>query len=164
MGRSPTSPKASRPLPRGSRHVVGVYAWRFFSGHHMDGRIRCRNGRIIPGHVDYWWNRWPRRRKIIWRNSIFWGGLAVGGGFLISAEDTLLAAGYVLAFLAGRGYQAAHTAVRKPADVHAVQVSVPVSQVVADEQAIDVAVAQETETNVAEIASSQVPRRKRRVV
>lgn len=80
------------------------YFWRFASGLHLDGQRRMnnswrRNG-TMPRHVDNWWNRKSRLRKMGWR----WGIIAVIiveiwflVAFLIPA---LIVTGAVLLYLA----------------------------------------------------------------
>lgn len=55
------------------QHCVGKFVWRFATGAHMDGRVRCNSTWFIEGtlpkHRANWWNRKPRFWRATWR----WG-------------------------------------------------------------------------------------------
>lgn len=55
-------------------------AMRFFTGQHLDGKRRSQRGRVLPRYADYFWNRWSRKRRALWRNLVFWAiaGFAIG--------------------------------------------------------------------------------------
>lgn len=61
------------PIQRASMTLVFLkLAWRFYSGHHMDGqRRRLATGKVMPQHTDYFWNRYSRPKRAFWRNLVF---------------------------------------------------------------------------------------------
>lgn len=157
-----TRASTSRGVQRRSSAVWTLLV-RFFSGQYLDGQVRqTRNGVVLPKYVDYYWNRWTRGRRAMWRNGIFWPAIALTIGLLVNMEYTLLALGYVVAFMAGRLWQlfARTVHVQRPVDVH---VTIPKVQIDADEATIDGEVQAELGTNLVELQKQQAPRRVRRV-
>lgn len=70
--------------------------WRFFTGAHLDGKIRNIDGRVKPMFSDYFWNRFSRRRRALWRNlGILVSGFLTFGLF----ENRPMTVFCVLAFL-----------------------------------------------------------------
>jgi len=60
------------PHPASKTHVrLHEFLWRFFTGHHLDGKIRTNATWFTPGtapkhHVN-WWTGKPRFRRMMWR-------------------------------------------------------------------------------------------------
>lgn len=61
--------------PANERHPsLSAFLWRYFTGHHLDGRARTnatwfRKG-TAPGHHVNWWNSKPRAHRMLWRWSL----------------------------------------------------------------------------------------------
>lgn len=82
-----------------------VFAWRYFTGSHMDGKIRRhRNGTVLPRFYDYYWNRYTRRKRALIRNLCFWVLVGIIYGYRTDWPDTKLAILSVLPFLGWRLY------------------------------------------------------------
>lgn len=50
---------------------LAVFLWRYFTGHHLDGRARTnatwfKRG-TVPSHHANWWNSKPRAHRMLWR-------------------------------------------------------------------------------------------------
>lgn len=62
-----------RPIP------VGKWLYRFLTGLHMDGKNRknYRTGKVLPQYKDYFWNRYSRPRRLLWRLVISWLFIAI---------------------------------------------------------------------------------------
>ena len=79
-----------------TRFRVFRWTYRFFTGLHLDGKIRKpRRGPVFPRYSNYFWNRYSRSKRALIRNIIFWFGLAIGYGLLVDqglTEFLLLAA------------------------------------------------------------------------
>lgn len=74
--------------------------WRFYTGLHMDGKVRkTRGGSVLPRYSDYYWNRFSRRRKALWRNTAFWGFSASAFGYFFDRPDTVFAVLAITPFL-----------------------------------------------------------------
>jgi hypothetical protein len=60
------------PSPSTSVKVnIGIFLWRYFTGHHLDGKNRTNASWFKPGtapahHVN-WWNSKPRAHRALWR-------------------------------------------------------------------------------------------------
>lgn len=74
-------------------YTVCVLAWRYFTGLHMDGKIRktARHGTVLPRYSSYFWNRYSRRRKALWRHAAFWCVLAIVYGLIFARGITVFA-------------------------------------------------------------------------
>jgi hypothetical protein len=83
---------------------------------------------------------------------------------MIDGQWTLVAVGYVVTFMAGRGYQVVIMREREGSKASPVEVSVParVPDFERDDAEIDSAIAVEAGDNVQELQASQRPQRKRR--
>lgn len=114
---------------------------------------------MLPKYVNYYWNRWPRGRRALWRNGIFWPAIALTAGMLAETEYTLLALGYVMAFFLGRLWQVFVGTVRvqQPTEVN---VTIPKVQIEADENAIDGEVQAELGANLISLQKLQTPKRR----
>jgi hypothetical protein len=72
--------------------------WRFFTGLHLDGKRRSRGrgaATVLPQYSDYFWNRYSRQRRALWRNLLFWVTLLATFGLIIDRHLTIYA---ILAF------------------------------------------------------------------
>jgi hypothetical protein len=62
--------------------VVLVLAWRFFTGSHMDGKVRRHpvTGKVKSQFRNVYWNRIGRPRRVLWRLSVLgiFAGIVVG--------------------------------------------------------------------------------------
>jgi hypothetical protein len=77
-----------------------VTAWRFHTGHHMDGRRRqTGSGKVLPQHADYFWNRYSRKRRAAWRNGFFVLAVLATFGLLKFRTDTIFLAFSLVPFL-----------------------------------------------------------------
>lgn len=71
--------------PAEIRHPrLSVFLWRFFTGHHLDGKARTnatwfKKG-TVPSHHVNWWNAKPRAHRMIWR----WASVGIPTGWLIA--------------------------------------------------------------------------------
>lgn len=72
-------------------YTIWVLAWRYFTGLHMDGRTRktARHGTVLPRYSSYFWNRYTRRRRAMWRHAAFWCVLATGYGLVVARGLTV---------------------------------------------------------------------------
>jgi hypothetical protein len=78
--------------------------WRYFTGLHLDGKVRRTNrsgGSVLPRYSNYFWNRYSRRRKALWRNLFFWGIVLTMFGFSADRKLTIFA---LLAFTPFAGF------------------------------------------------------------
>lgn len=75
----------SRQHPAETRHPrFSVFLWRFFTGHHLDGKPRTnatwfKRG-TAPSHHVNWWNAKPRAHRMVWR----WALVGVPTGWVIA--------------------------------------------------------------------------------
>lgn len=72
-----------RPHPASPpRASLVTYLWRYFTGHHLDGRQRTNatwtRRATAPSHHMNWWSSKPRFHRMAWR----WGMIAVPAGWL----------------------------------------------------------------------------------
>ena len=80
-----------------------VCGWRYFTGAHMDGKIRKhRKGSVLPRYRDYYWNRYSRPKRALIRNLCFWTLAGILYGYKVDWPDTKFAVFSVLPFLAYR--------------------------------------------------------------
>jgi hypothetical protein len=75
-------------------YTVWMLAWRYFTGLHMDGKLRktAKHGTVLPRYSSYFWNRYSRKRRALWRHVAFWGGLATAYGLVFDRNVTVYAA------------------------------------------------------------------------
>lgn len=63
--------------------------WRFFTGSHLDGKQRRRpRGTVLPRYTNYFWNRYSRPKRALWRNAIFWATIGFTYGLLFDRKFT----------------------------------------------------------------------------
>lgn len=65
---------------------LSVFLWRYFTGHHLDGRPRTnatwfKRG-TVPSHHVNWWNAKPRAHRMLWR----WALVIVPVGWVTAYE------------------------------------------------------------------------------
>lgn len=146
-----------RPWP------ILTLALRFFSGQYLDGQIRqTRGGVVLPAYVNWYWNRWSRGRRAVWRNGVFWPVLGFTIGMMIDMTSTLLAIGYMVVFLLGRLYQYFAKTSIPVLSIHHETVTVPTKpEMEADNVELDGTVQAELGTNLVEIQKLQTPKRRR---
>lgn len=71
--------------PATERHPrLSVFLWRYFTGHHLDGKPRTnatwfRKG-TVPSHHVNWWNAKPRAHRMVWR----WALVIIPVGWIIA--------------------------------------------------------------------------------
>lgn len=74
--------------------------YRYFTGLHLDGKLRQSRGLVLPRYTDYFWNRYSRKRRALWRNLGFWGLAALTYGLLTDRGITTFAVSAFAPFLA----------------------------------------------------------------
>lgn len=67
-----------------NRPGLPTFLWRYFTGHHLDGRPRTnatwtKRG-TAPGHHVNWWNAKPRLHRMAWR----WALVGIPAGWIIA--------------------------------------------------------------------------------
>lgn len=66
------------------------WIWRFFTGAHMDGKLRKhRDGPVKPMFANIYWNRIPRWKRALWRNTLFFGSGFLVFGILVNQSLTV---------------------------------------------------------------------------
>lgn len=91
--------------------ITAVLLWRFFTGHHMDGKRRKNyaSGKVLPQYRDYAWNRLTRPQRAWWRLLVIWALSLLGYGLVVHRAATLyvLVASipFVVAFMLYRAVQ-----------------------------------------------------------
>lgn len=63
-----------------------TFLWRYFTGHHLDGRARTnatwtKRG-TAPSHHANWWNSKPRLHRMMWR----WAMVIIPAGWITAYE------------------------------------------------------------------------------
>lgn len=77
--------------------------WRFFTGAHLDGRLRKhRGGPVKPMFADIYWNRISRRKRALWRNLGFFGFWFLAFGLLTDRTLTVFCVLAILPFIFAR--------------------------------------------------------------
>lgn len=157
MSRTSLRSVRSRPWP------VLTLALRFFSGEYLDGQVRqTRGGVVLPKYLNYYWNRWSRGRRALWRNTIFWATASFWTGMAISEIDTLLAVGFLVSFLLGRVYEVFTRTTYKPAHQEVIVTEPVTINADKDDKELDDVVQAEQGTNLVEIQKLQAPKRTRK--
>jgi hypothetical protein len=91
----PTQPNEGHPFLR----FCCVCGWRYFTGAHMDGKIRRhRNGSVLPRYRNYYWNRYGRGKRAAIRNLCFWVTVGFLYGYKTDWPDTKFAVVSILPF------------------------------------------------------------------
>lgn len=76
-----------RPHPAVTKRPnLHTYLWRYFTGHHLDGKVRTNATWFKPGtmpsHHLNWWTAKPRFHRALWR----WGVFVFPVGWIIAYE------------------------------------------------------------------------------
>lgn len=82
--------KTNEAAPKRSIPVAKLL-YRFATGLHMDGQRRHnpRTGHVLPHYRNYFWNRYTRSRRAMWRHTILWGLVLIAFGLKVDRSVTL---------------------------------------------------------------------------
>lgn len=82
-----------------AKMTIGALLWRFATGAHLDGKVRCnlRTGRVLPHYSDWWWNRWGRGKRATARHATLVISSLAGWGLVTEWFTTVI----LLAFAGG---------------------------------------------------------------